>query len=146
MAQFSGLSTLSSTYGNTIAVIGALLSSGAVAWYFRSGQKVVIASKEAAEAKELAMAFSNKSTLLEVKMGALESRIDMQENLVQEIRQRLGKLDKVDELCISVNFIRETITNSFVPRSEHDKQWDADEGRFQRIEQDVKELRDSKNT
>jgi hypothetical protein len=129
------LNTLAST-GTFVVCLGAILNAGGLAWWIRSGTDMKMAQRDAKEAKQKADEASTKSFVL-------ESRVNQLDTIVSEIRTRMAKLDKVDEMVASVKFIQEAVTMSMVPRAELARQWKADEERFKRVEDDLRDLKDA---
>jgi uncharacterized coiled-coil protein SlyX len=120
-----------------ITALGGLLSLGAGAWWIRSGTTVVLAQKDAAEARR-------RSEDNDKRTAVLESRVNQQDTIINEIRTRLAKLDRVDELVAMAKYIEEAI-KQLVPRSEQETIWQAWEKRFARLESDVRSIQDHAN-
>lgn len=118
-----------------VTAFSVLLSGGAVAWWIRSGTNIVLAQRDAAEARK-------KSEETATRQQVLESRVNQQDTIINEIRTRLGKLDRVDELVASAKFIEEAI-RKMVPRSEQEAKWENWEQRFIRLEDDVRSIQHS---
>jgi hypothetical protein len=128
--QPSGISSV-----NILTLIsGAVLNAGGLAWWIRSGTDMKIAQKEAAEAK-------HKSDEALTLSRVLESRVGNLDIILAEIRSRMVKLDKVDEMVSAVKYIEEAVTKHLVPRAELQQQWKGDNERFSRLEEDVRELK-----
>lgn len=120
--------------------MGVLLNGGALAWWVRSGTDMKFAQKDAAEAKK-------KADEALTKTNVVESRVNQQDTIINEIRSRMAKLDRVDELVAIAKYIGEKVDkleSVVVPRSENEKVWKADEERFTRIESDVRDLKEDK--
>lgn len=118
-------------------IFGVLLNGGALAWWVRSGTDMKLAQKDATEAKR-----ESREAL--TKANVLESRVNQQDTIINEIRTRMAKLDRVDELVAIAKYIGEKVDkleNVVVPRSENEKVWKADEERFTRLEADVRDLK-----
>jgi septal ring factor EnvC (AmiA/AmiB activator) len=123
-------------YSVIALVFSGLLGSGALAWFIRSGTDMKMASKDATEARK-------KADEAHTKASVLESRVNQQDTIISEIRSRMSKLDKVDEMVAAVEFIKNAFQQHLVPRQEHERQWRADEERFERLERDILALKRS---
>jgi GTP cyclohydrolase FolE2 len=110
---------------------GILLSGGGLAWWIRSGTTVTIAKIDATEARR-------KADEIAARTAVMESRLNQMDTILAEIRGRLGKLDRVDELVASAKFIEDAI-RQMVPRVEQDGKWANYEQRFTRLEADLRE-------
>jgi hypothetical protein len=119
-------------------IFGVLLNGGALAWWVRSGTDMRLTQRDSADAKK-------KAEDALTKANVLESRVNQQDTIINEIRTRMAKLDRVDELVAAAKFIEEAVTKHMVPRSEHEKVWKSEEERFSRIEGDIRELKKEKN-
>lgn len=117
-----------------VTAFGGLLGCGAVAWFIRSGTSVVLAQKDSSEARR-------KAEENDKRTAVLESRMNQQDTIINEIRTRLAKLDRVDELVASAKFIEEAV-RQIVPRTEQESKWQSIEQRFARIESDVRAIQD----
>jgi hypothetical protein len=132
--SFGGLNTLT-------LVTGALLNAGGLAWWIRSGTDMKMAQRDASEAKEKAQEASTKSHVL-------ESRINQQDIIIGEIRSRMAKLDRVDEIVASVKYIdlsvkqiEEAISKNMVPRIELERVWQSDDTRYEVLEKGIRDIR-----
>jgi hypothetical protein len=119
-------------------IFGVLLNGGALAWWVRSRTDMRLTQRDSADAKK-------KAEDALTKANVLESRVNQQDTIINEIRTRMAKLDRVDELVAAAKFIEEAVTKNMVPRSEHEKVWKSEEERFSRIEGDIRELKKEKN-
>lgn len=106
-------------------IFGALLNAGALTWWVRSGTDMKMAQKDASEAKKKAEEAATSTRVL-------ESRVNQQDTIISEIRNRMAKLDRVDEMVAAVRMIEEAVSKGLVPRTEHEKVWKADDDRFER--------------
>jgi hypothetical protein len=117
-----------------VFTFGGPLNVGALAWWVRSGTDMKIAHRDATEAKRDAAEAKAKSTVL-------GSRVNKQDTIIIEIRTRMAKLDRADELVPSAKFIEKAV-RQIVPRSEQEAKWQTVEQRFARIEADVRNIQD----
>ncbi len=145
------------SFGIFLAALGLILSSGAFAWFFRSGTTVRIADMTARQALQKADETSPKVTTLEsridevgriaeaahskaevqgVRIGQIETTVAEHGAIIQEIRTRMAKLDRVDEVVAAVQSMREVVM----------RQWENDERRFNRVETDVRTVSDTQRT
>jgi len=111
-----------------VTAFSILLGGGAVAWWLRSGVTIALAQRDAAEAKK-----DSRESL--AKSHVLESRVNQQDTIINEIRTRMAKLDRVDELVASAKFIEEAVSK-MMPRSEQEAWRQSIEQRIARVEQD----------
>jgi hypothetical protein len=132
--SFGGLSILT-------LVSGALLNAGGLAWWIRSGTDMKMAQRDATEAKDKAHEAATKSHVL-------ESRINQQDIIISEIRSRMAKLDRVDEIVTSVKYIdlavkqiEEAVSKNMVPRIEMERVWQSDDTRYALLEKGMRDLR-----
>lgn len=120
-------------------VFSAIVGGGGVAWWFRSGTNMKLAEVNATSALAKADALTTQAMALSVTSGQHEA-------LIQEIRTRMSKLDKIDEMATTVAFMRDAtsnIVNHMVPRAEVERKWDADDAKFIRIEAQIDDLRET---
>src|SRR5690348_8178303 len=108
------------------------LNVAALACWLRSGTYMKIAHRHATEVKRDAAEAKAKSTVL-------GSRVNKQDTIIIEIRTRMAKLDRADELVPSAKFIEKAV-RQIVPRSEQEAKWQTVEQRFARIEADVRNI------
>lgn len=122
-----------SSWSGDLTILGmvsaAILNAGGLAWWIRSGTDMKMAQRDAAEARQKSEESLTKSTVLESKVNSLDT-------IVGEIRTRMAKLDRVDEMLTSVRIIEEAVNKHMVPRSEIESQWRNDDARFNRLERE----------
>lgn len=114
-----------------ITAFATVIGGGALAFWMKYATTITIAAKDANEAKRDAAEAKAKSTVS-------ESRINQQDTIITEIRTRMAKLDRVDELVASAKFIEEKLSK-IVPREEQEQ-------RFARLEADVREIKEHLHT
>lgn len=117
-----------------LTAFSGLIGCGAVAWWLRSGIDLRLAQRDAAEARK-----ESRESL--TKSSVLESRVNQQDTIINEIRTRMAKLDRVDELVAVAKYIEEAI-KQMMPRSEQEAKWEAMEQRMARLESDVRHVQD----
>lgn len=153
-------------FGIFLASMGLLLSSGALAWFFRSGTTVRIAHETAKQALQKADETSPKvatlqselqqtrniadqahalASSLEPRVTAVQTQLAQHEAVIQEIRTQMRKLDQVDVMLGAVQSMREILSGA-IPREEANRQWDNDNRRIERVEADVRTLFGSPKT
>lgn len=110
-----------------VTAFGCLLSIGAVTWFIRSGTAVVLAQRDAGEARK-------DAAEAKLKANALESRVNQQDTIINEIRTRMSPLEKIPELVAAMEFIKDAVTKQMVPRAEHEAKWQSIEQRISRLE------------
>ena len=128
--------------GYVALALGIIMNLGAAAWWWNSGMNLRITQKDAEDSKTRSEEAKTKSEDTRSKVEVLESRINQQETIVNEIRARMGKLDRVDEVVTAVRFIEDAVNKSLVPRAEQERQWRADDNRFVSIENAIKNIHD----
>jgi archaellum component FlaC len=130
-----------SVWSILLLVFGIVLSSGALIWWINAGFDMKLAQRDSAEAKK-------KADEVTTKVAVVESKVAEHSNILEEIRTRLSKLDRVDEMVAAVAYIKETVAQNAthvaksVPREEHEHKWQSDSERFNRIEADLTRVKD----
>jgi chromosome segregation ATPase len=155
----------SSPLGITLTIFGLLSSGGALTWWWRSGTKVDMADRTATEANkkidealpelaalktQMATALTTaaeakaKAETLDARVTAVQTEATQHGAVIEEIRTRMAKLDRVDEIVGAVNMMRDVV-NKTVPRDEVllGRQYDAQ--RFDRLEVDIRQLQTAKD-
>jgi hypothetical protein len=97
--------------------------------------------RDSADAVKRSEESKTKSEETKAKVDVLESRVNQQEVIIGEIRNRMSKLDRVDEIITSVHYIESAITSSLVPRKEIERQWVSDNTRMVMLEREIESLR-----
>lgn len=109
-------------------IISLVIGTGALAWFMRSNTRLVLSEKNSEEAKV-------KAERAETRSQVLESRANQQDTIINEIRTRMAKLDRVDELVAAAKFIEEAV-GKMITRTELDAWRQSIEQRISRVEQD----------
>lgn len=147
--------------GYALAFVGLLMSSGAVAFFFKTASSVKGTERVAGENKhklddalprigQLTLDLNDADTVakdaqarvarLEPQVSALQTDFARQQTVIDEIRRQMGKLDRVDEITASVKIMEDIVKTSLVPRAELDRQFLADDRRMGRFEGDLRDL------
>lgn len=152
-------------FGCSMTLIGLLLSSGAVKYFFSMGSRTTTTEKTTNENKRaindltsfqqnlvqkmehttlIAADAQARIARIEPSVQDLQTAMARQETIVNEIRRQFGKLDRVDEINAKVTALCDTVNNvmqnALVPRPELNRQFDNDDKRFKRLEEDVRDL------
>jgi hypothetical protein len=158
--MFDNMKTTVDAFGVASVIIGGLLTSGALAWWMKMGSVVRLAQSDSARALDHVSGMTPKVSVLETNVAHvqgvtakisedhamliprvtdLEGRVRHTETITEEIRSRMGKLDKIDEMGVMVQNLVTTVTDNLVPRKEIEMQQRNDDQRMARIEQDVRD-------
>jgi hypothetical protein len=95
-----------------LAVASGVIHSGAIGWLTR---QAAIISKRNADVASLKVSNGELSK----RVNQLEKDYLLHNSIIEDVRHKLNKLDKLDELCITVKYIKEQMSN-FVTRVELD--------------------------
>lgn len=133
---------------NTSSLISAfslLLTGGAVTWFFRSGTNVEIAKKDSTEALKKTEELEKRTEETAARHAVLESRVNQQDMVINEIREELGKfdqkLDRLPEIVTAMEFIKSAIIN-MVSRPEQDAKLQNLAQRLDNLEDTVREIKE----
>jgi chromosome segregation ATPase len=152
-------------FGCSITLFGLLLSSGALTYFFRLGTSAKTTEKTTNENKRaiselstgqlavvqklqdvssIASDAQNRLARLEPDMKVLQMDMARQQTILDEMRRQFAKLDRIDEIVTNVAQLKETVhdvmKNALVPRPELNRQFENDDRRFKRLEDDVRSL------
>ena len=123
-------------------VFSVIVGGGGVAWWLRSGTTMKVAEINATSALAKADTLVTQAATLAIQTGQHEA-------LIQEIRTRMGKLDKIDEMATTVAFMKEATSNivsHMVPRAEIERKWNSDDEKFASLADDIDDLRKQQKT